>query len=257
VDCGDRFLYGIPSDARRVVKFDPLDKSLTEIGPDFGEGILKWMCGVRVNTGSIYCAPFNNIYYMPLNARRILRLNPDNDSLSSVGGDLEGRRWWKYKETVVGNDDCVYGIPYAATRIVKYNPVDPYTTSTVREEAEEGFYCGNGVLVGDGDIYAVNGAGQVLQIDTPRNTTPGLCIEESIQEDFFGGVTLLLELISAYVGHQLLPCAYSNLIPRHKNYHRSWEMTWVRKEVSNGWVELCNGWGYLLCPILFHSSPCH
>ena len=29
---------GIPCDARRVVKFNPLDKSLTEIGPGLGEG---------------------------------------------------------------------------------------------------------------------------------------------------------------------------------------------------------------------------
>ena len=36
VDGGDGFLYGIPFDARRVVKFDPLYKSMTEIGPDFG-----------------------------------------------------------------------------------------------------------------------------------------------------------------------------------------------------------------------------
>ena len=31
-------MYGIPFDARRVVKFNPLDKSLTEIGPGLGEG---------------------------------------------------------------------------------------------------------------------------------------------------------------------------------------------------------------------------
>ena len=44
VDGGDGFLYGIPFNARRVVKFNPLDKSLTEIGPDLGEGGIgmKW-----------------------------------------------------------------------------------------------------------------------------------------------------------------------------------------------------------------------
>ena len=31
-------MYGIPCDARRVVKFNPLDKSLMEIGPGLGEG---------------------------------------------------------------------------------------------------------------------------------------------------------------------------------------------------------------------------
>ena len=38
VDGKNGFLYGIPSGARRVVKFNPLDKSLTEIGPGLGEG---------------------------------------------------------------------------------------------------------------------------------------------------------------------------------------------------------------------------
>jgi hypothetical protein len=32
----DNCIYGIPARARRVVKFNPVDKSMTEIGPDFG-----------------------------------------------------------------------------------------------------------------------------------------------------------------------------------------------------------------------------
>ena len=207
VDGKNGFLYGIPCDARRVVKFNPLDKSLTEIGPDFGEGEYKWMCGVLANTGSIYCAPYdaehilkiniidgtvetlddielpetghwlwasgalaqdNNIYYMPYHARRIMRLNPENDSLSSVGDDL-GDGYDKYKGTVVGIDDCLYGIPNDARRIVKFDPSNPDTPFTVGEDAEWGFMCGNGVLAGDGDIYAANGAGQVLKIDTTIN----------------------------------------------------------------------------------------
>jgi hypothetical protein len=50
-------LYGISSDARRIVKFNLFDKSLIEIGSDFGEGGDKLSWGVRANTGSIYCAP--------------------------------------------------------------------------------------------------------------------------------------------------------------------------------------------------------
>jgi streptogramin lyase len=207
VDGGDGFFYGIPYSARRVVKFDPLDRSLKEIGPDLGEGEEKWLCGVLANTGSIYCAPCdaeqvlkidtiqgtveildnvrlpetgdylwmsgalapdNYIYYMPFNARRIMRLNPDNDSLYSVGDDL-GEGWGKYSGTVVGNDDCVYGIPHGAKRIIKFDPTNPHTTSTVGEEAEEGFNCGNGVLGGDGYIYAANRYGQVLKVDATHN----------------------------------------------------------------------------------------
>jgi hypothetical protein len=205
VDGGDGFLYGIPFHARRVVKFNPLDKSLTEIGPDLGFG-MKWKCGVRANTGNIYCAPFhadhilkistndgtvetlddielpetgrglwasgalaqdNNIYYMPFSAHRILRLNPDNDSLSSVGDDLG--RGLEYNGTVVGNDDCVYGIPDDTRRIVKFDTTKPDITYFVGEEAEEEIWCGNGVLGGDGYIYAANGVGQVLKVDTTSN----------------------------------------------------------------------------------------
>ena len=206
VDGKDGFLYGIPCNARRVVKFNPLDKSLTEIGPDLSEVGGKWICGVRANTGSIYCAPFNtehilkigdtiqgtvetlydvelpaetgtylwssgalaadnSIYYMPNHARRIMKLNPDNDSLSSVGGDLGGEGTWKYIGTVIGNDDYVYGTPYGATHIVKFDPANPDTTSLLGDEAEEEFMCDKGVLGGDGNIYAANAAGQVLKID--------------------------------------------------------------------------------------------
>jgi hypothetical protein len=207
VDGGDGFLYGIPSSARRVVKFNLLDKSLTEIGPDLGDDGEKWKCGVLANTGSIYCAPYcadhilkidtiqgtvetlddvevpetggelwqsgalatdNNIYYMPSSARRIMRLNPDNDSLSSVGDDL-GEGLYKYSGTVVGNDDYVYGIPSHATRVIKFDPTNPDTTSTVGEEADEWFRCGNGVLAIDGNIYAANWNGQVLKVDTTSN----------------------------------------------------------------------------------------
>ena len=202
MDGKNGFLYGIPYCARRVVKFNPVDKSLTEIGPDFGDGEAKWLCGVRANTGSIYCAPHcanhilkikrsdgtvetldnvelpetgddlwasgalatdNHIYYMPYNARRIMRLNPDNDSLSSVGDDLGGE-WCKYMGTVVGGDDNVYGIPHCARRIIKFDTTNPDTISTVGEEAW--FMCGNSVLAGDGYIYAANTVGQVLKVDT-------------------------------------------------------------------------------------------
>jgi hypothetical protein len=208
VDGKNGFFYGIPAHARRVVKFNPLDKSLTEIGPDFGDNEGKWYCGVRDNTGNIYCTPYlafhilkiktnddtvetlddvelpepgrglwqsgalatdDRIYFMPYDAHRIMRLNPDNDTLSSVGDDLGGEGG-KYSGTVVGNDDCLYGIPEDATRIVKYNPADPDTTSTVGKEVEGGFCCsGNGVLGGDGYIYAANDAGQVLKVDTVNN----------------------------------------------------------------------------------------
>jgi hypothetical protein len=54
----DDCIYGIPFKARRVVKFNPVDKSLKEIGPDLGEDYGKWMGGALDRNGSIYCMPY-------------------------------------------------------------------------------------------------------------------------------------------------------------------------------------------------------
>ena len=129
--------------------------------PELPEFCYMWASGALASD--------NFIYYMPRTARRIMRLNPDNDSLSSVGDDLEGGEF-KYLGTVVGNDDCVYGIPYNAKRIIKFDPTNPDTTCTVGEESEEQFKYHNGVLASDGYIYAVKESGKVLlQIDSTRS----------------------------------------------------------------------------------------
>jgi hypothetical protein len=51
----------------------------------------------------------------------------------------------------------------------KFDPTNPDITSTVGGEAEEGFDCGNGVLGGNGYIYAANESGQVLKVHTTSN----------------------------------------------------------------------------------------
>ena len=215
-------LYGIPYYAGRVSKFNPLDKSTTEIGPDFGDTLGKWISGAITSSGIIYCPPFDEdpvdaghgilkidtntdnvteldrnllperdgyymwvscaaahdgcIYFMPANARRIMKLDPNNnDVMTSVGDDL-GDEEWKCIATVVGIDGCVYGLPRSSKRIVKYDPIND-TTSFVGEEAEERFRCdGNGVLARDGCIYAATNDGRGLQIDTASNSY-GLSIQ--------------------------------------------------------------------------------
>ena len=49
------------------MKFNPLNKSLTENGPDLGDGEYKWMCGVRANNSSIYCAPYHSNRFLKIN----------------------------------------------------------------------------------------------------------------------------------------------------------------------------------------------
>ena len=59
VDGGNGFLYGIPCHARRVIEFNPENKSIKEIGLDLGVEECKYWNGIWASIGSIYCAPCN------------------------------------------------------------------------------------------------------------------------------------------------------------------------------------------------------
>ena len=200
-------VYGIPSEAPRVAKFNPVDKSIAYIGPDFPYG--NWYKGAMTDNGIIYCPPYEDydrgilkidtntdtatelnrnllpeqgvwascaaaldgcIYFMPTRARRIMKLDPNNnDAMSSVGDDL-GSNGSKYSGTVVGIDGCVYGIPFNSNRIPKYDPINEIT-SFVGEEADEALKCeGDGALGRDDCIYALAKDDRVLKIDTTNNS---------------------------------------------------------------------------------------
>jgi len=57
---------------------------------------------------------------------------------------------FKYSGTVVGNDNCLYGIPIGystPSRIVRFNPVTQ-TMNFTGEERAENFECNGGGVVG-------------------------------------------------------------------------------------------------------------
>lgn len=118
--------------------------------------------GGRVMWSSYALALDGCIYSMPHGARRIMKLDPnDNDAISSVGNDLRSR---SYIATVVGIDGCVYEIPSICTSnpIVKYDSVNDTTsffgggTNNVGWEMKKCFECnGGGALGSDEQIYAV------------------------------------------------------------------------------------------------------
>ena len=209
VAAANGFIYGIP-DTGRVAKFNPIDTSIAHIGPDFGDITFKWTTGAMADNGIIYCPPSHEdrgilkidtntdnvtelnvnllpekgndlwitcavaldgcIYFMPHNAHRIMKLDPNNgDAMSSVGDDM-GDRIFKYVGTAIGIDRCVYGMPDLYSRIVKYDPINDIT-SFVGEKSHAEFECeGNGVLGRDGCIYAAVRCGRVLKIDTTNNS---------------------------------------------------------------------------------------
>ena len=68
VEGGDGFLYGIPWFGSKILQIKMKDKSMKEIGPNFGEKQEKYGNGVRAANGSIYCAPCN--------AKNFLKITP-------------------------------------------------------------------------------------------------------------------------------------------------------------------------------------
>lgn len=195
----DGCIYGIPYSGR-TLKFNPVDNSITPIGPDLGNVRWKWRGGALAGNGCIYCAPWHSneilkidtidgtvsklrsklpeqgvckwssgalaldgcLYFMPFKARRILKVDPRDDSVTSVGADFD----YYCGGTVVGKDGCIYGIPHQSDLIVKFDTVTQIL-SFVGEKYGSAFKCGiGGISSRDGSmIYAATQNGQVLKID--------------------------------------------------------------------------------------------
>ena len=198
----DKHIYGIPLDARRVLKFNPNDNSHTFIGPVLRWG-WKYQYGTYDGLGCIYCLPVctnernvlkidtknstvteldivlpqqgpslwskgvlaldGNNYFMPRRARRMLKLDPRTDTVESVGDDIKGGPC-KYLEGVLGIDGCIYGMPWGSKRILKYDPTSGATSDIGQEISRSNFR--GGVLARDGCIYAMNRHHEILKIDT-------------------------------------------------------------------------------------------
>ena len=206
----DGWVYGIPWNARRVVKFNPVDDTMITIGPDLGSGRYKWQAGVLDEKGFIYCAPYFSSHILKIDT------NKSKGGIVTVLDHVEmpeiaGSGW---SSGALALDGFIYFMPAYARHILKLNPKDDTVSSVgvdlgdgwykykgtvidndgfvygipygsrhiirfnpvnqamnlVGEEAEYDFLCGNGVVGRDGNIYAAADDGQVLKIDVVNNT---------------------------------------------------------------------------------------
>jgi len=144
------------------------DRNEDEIDDDSDDDDIGWVTGALANNGCIY--------YLPYDANRILKLNPNNDDSLSLVGDDFLELYTVYGGAIVGNDGCIYGIPYAGIqKLIKFNPIDD--SISYMENASHGrkrddrmklSFLG-GALASDGYIYAANHA-NLLKIDTTTST---------------------------------------------------------------------------------------
>ena len=110
--------YGFPrNSARRVVKFNPVDKSMTHIGPDFGDDECKWWGGAITGSGVIYCPPFDD-------ERGILKIDTNTDNVTELDVNLLPERgvgiMWASCDAAL--DGCIYFMPGDARRMMKLDP---------------------------------------------------------------------------------------------------------------------------------------
>ena len=104
-------LYGIPGEARQVIKFNPVDKSITDIGPDFGEG-LKWSRGtISSQSGFIYCPPVDFDH-------GILKIDTNTDTVTELDVNLLPEQGdYRWRSCAATLDGCIYFMPSNACQI--------------------------------------------------------------------------------------------------------------------------------------------
>ena len=124
-------LYGIvPLRAGRVAKFNPVDKSMTHIGPNFGAGA-KWNRGAMTDSSIIYCPPCND------RRRGILKIvdtNTDNVSTEFDRNLLPERGNAMWRSCAAALDGCIYFMPCKARRLMKLDPNNNDAMSSIGDE---------------------------------------------------------------------------------------------------------------------------
>lgn len=165
---GNGCIYCIPFDSvrRNILKIDTNSSTVTVLDVEFPEaGKLLGTSGALGLDGCIYC--------MPLKARFMLKMNPEDDTVSSVGIDF-GEDFNKFSGTVAGNDGCLYGIPDQEMDIMKFDPVNQVQAmvAVVGKPNDNIFMCRNGGALGrDSCIYAIEERyGKILKINVVNDT---------------------------------------------------------------------------------------
>ena len=150
VAAANGFIYGIP-DTGRVAKFNPIDKSIAHIGPDFiGVNGFKWTTGAMTDTGVIYCPPSDE-------DRGILKIDTNTDNVTELNVNLlpeQGHDMWV--SCAAALDGCIYFMPCKARRMMKLDPNNGDAMSSVGDDMGRGIFKYVGTAVGiDGCMYGM------------------------------------------------------------------------------------------------------
>ena len=177
---GHRDHWGYRDNPSRVTKFDPVDNSMTYIGPDFS-AYSEWYRGTMTDDGVI-CSP-------PLNEEcGILKIDTNTDTVTELDAILlpEQGFWNRRTSYATALDGCIYFMPYHAHRIMKLDPKNNDTMTSVRDNLGTRA-CGkyHGMVVGiDVCVYGIpdnSTTNRILRYD-PINDITSFVGEEADED---------------------------------------------------------------------------
>ena len=167
-----RYVYGVPGGARRVLRIRLEDGHMDCIGPSYN-GKFKWLRGVTV------CASIMNLdprypcgccLALPCNAASVLKINPYTNEVYTFGEevlkDCGSDRWHYHGGNVSASNGWLYAIPANANRVIKINPLTDevvFIGPTFHSGGQKWF---GGITGTDGCIYGIpHNETSVLKID--------------------------------------------------------------------------------------------
>ena len=154
----DGCVYGIPYSSKRILKYNPINDTTSYVGEEAYEG---FYCGGGAlgRDGCIYAITRDGM---------ILKIDTTNNSHCFVGNSVEsdhhGEGWG---DAILGIDGCIYGAPFSARRILKYDPHSDQT-SLLGDDFGISVDCKwhAGCLTSDGVIYCLpRAARRIISID--------------------------------------------------------------------------------------------
>ena len=97
----------------KIVKFNPIDDSLVEIGPALG----------KLYSQGAVCTSDGNIHCIPCYGKQVIKIDVNNnDNVSYIGDKFEGGLKWKSGAVVVeGEEEKIYACPNIERKILKIN----------------------------------------------------------------------------------------------------------------------------------------
>ena len=164
-------IYGIPYCAGRSVKFDPVDKSMTEIGPDFGYGSRKWKGGAITGNGIIYCPPCKGLDH------GILKIDTNTDNVTILDFNRFPEQGCEpmWNSCALALDGCIYFMPCKANHIMKLDPNNNDAMTSVGDDLSDHNvrFKYSGTIVGiDGCVYGIpNYSKRIVKYDPINGTT--------------------------------------------------------------------------------------